>query len=113
VRKLACELGENLEVPRRRSRFPAVFLTLLFLFGLGPLVLEGSAICLSNWKEVMGVSASVQTPALDHLQDQLHLMSESFWLTVNPYLQQVPWEPKAVLPTAALVTAAAMLMIRR
>ena len=113
MRKLACERDENIEVRVAGSGLPAILITLLLLIGLGPLVLDGCAPCLSNWREVMGVSSNVQTPALDNMQDAMRATSESFWLTVNPYLHRLPWEPKAVLPSAALVTILAMLMLRR
>jgi hypothetical protein len=113
MRKLAFQLGPDIQEEKRRSRLPLVFVALLLLIGLGPLALEGGAICLAKWKEVMGVSANVRTPVLDELQERLHDLSDTFWLQVTPWFRRLPWEPKMVLPAAAIVMAAAMLLLRR
>ena len=88
-------------------------MALILLVGLGPLALEGGALCVANWKEFMGVSADVQTPVLDGVQDRLHDLSDIFWSEITPWFRSLPWDPKMVLPAAAVVMAMAMLMLRR
>jgi hypothetical protein len=113
MRKLGMQLGHDLQVERRRSKVPLCLFVVFVTVGLGPLALEGGSICLSNWKEVMGVSSSVRTPALDNVQAHLDSMKDAFWDQVTPYFRRMPWDPKMVLPAAAVVMAVAMLMLRR
>ena len=68
---------------------------------------------MANWKEFMGVSANVRTPVLDGIQDRLHDLSDTFWGEITPWFRRLPWDPKMVLPAAAVVMAMAMLMLRR
>jgi hypothetical protein len=113
MRKLAYQLGHDIQSEPRRSRWPLVLLVLLLIVGLGPLALEGAALCLGNWKEFIGASTDVRTPVLDRVQETMHDMSSAFWLEVGPFFRRLPWEPKAVLPAATIVMAIAMLMLRR
>jgi hypothetical protein len=113
MRKLAMQLGHDLQVERRNSKVPFYLFIIFLTIGLGPLALEGASICLSNWKEVMGVASSVRTPALDNVQASLDSMKDFFWGEVTPYFRRLPWDPKMVLPAAGVVMAVAMLMLRR
>jgi hypothetical protein len=113
MRKLPYQLGHDIQSEQRRSRWPLVLLILLLLVGLGPLVLEGAAICVGNWKEFIGASTDVRTPTLDRVQETLQDMSSAFWLEVTPFFRQLPWEPKVVLPAATIIMAMAMILLRR
>ena len=113
MRKLAFQLGDSLQEERRRSRLPLIVVGLILLVGLGPLALEGGAICMANWKEYMGVSADVRTPVLDGIQDRMHDLSDTFWIEITPWFRRLPWDPKMVLPAASVVMVVAMLMLRR
>lgn len=113
MRKLAMQLGHDVHEERRRSKVP-LFLFIVFLtIGLGPLALEGASMCLSNWKEVLGVASTVRTPALDNVQASLDSTKDFFWDQVNPFFRRMPWDPKMVLPAAGVVMAVSMLMLRR
>jgi hypothetical protein len=115
MRKLAFQVGVDVTTEeRRRSRWPRVLLILFLLIGIGPLALEGGAICLANWREFMGVSStSANTPVLDQVQESLHDMNDGLWRQVTPWFRRLPWDPQRVIPAAALVMAVAMLMLRR
>jgi hypothetical protein len=113
MRKLALQLGHDIQEEKKRSKVPGILLVVFLVIGLGPLLLEGTSICLANWKELMGVSASVKTPVMDSVQENLETLQQTFWSEVTPFFRQLPWEPKMVLPASALVMAVAMLMLRR
>jgi hypothetical protein len=113
MRKLAMQLGHDVEAERRKSKVPLYLFIAFLTIGLGPLALEGTSICLSNWKEVMGVSSKVRTPMLDNAQAGIDNMKDMFWNEVSPYFRRMPWDPKMVLPAAGVVMAVAMLMLRR
>jgi hypothetical protein len=112
MRKLALQLGHDFQEEKKRSKLPGIFMAIFLVIGLGPLLMEGTSLCLANWKELMGVSASVKTPVLDSVQENMESMQQAFWSEVTPFFRKLPWEPKMVLPAAALVMAVAMLMLR-
>jgi hypothetical protein len=113
MRKLAWQLGDDIQQERPRSKLPLIALVALLVIGLGPLLLEGGAICLANWKEFMGISAEVRTPWLDFVQNGIENMKDTFWYQITPFFRHLPWDPTMVLPAAALVMAVAMLLLRR
>jgi hypothetical protein len=113
MRKLALQLGHDFQEEKKRSKLPGIFLVIILVIGFAPLLMEGTSLCLANWREMMGVSASVKTPALDSVQENLETMQQAFWSEVTPYFRRLPWEPRMVLPASALVMAVAMLMLRR
>ena len=61
----------------------------------------------------MGVAGEVKTPVLDGVQDSLNEMRDTFWSQIAPWFRSMPWDPKLVLPVAAVVMVVAMLMLRR
>jgi|SRR5262245_58699525 hypothetical protein len=113
MRKQAWQIGDAIEEERRRSKLPTIFFVLFLVGGLVPIVVEGGAICLANWKEVMGVSSDVRTPVIDSVHDNLQSFSDTFWYQITPYFRRLPWDPKMVLPAAAIIMAVAMFMLRR
>ena len=84
MRKLAGQLGSEMEVERHRSKWPSVLMALILLVGLGPLALEGIAVCVGTWKEFLGVSGNVKTPVLDGVQDSLNDARDIFWSQITP-----------------------------
>jgi hypothetical protein len=113
MRKLAGQLGSETENDQPRAKWPAVLMALILLLGLGPLALEGLVLCIGTWKEFLGISGNVKTPSLDAVQDSLNSMKDVFWSQITPWFRSMPWDPKMVLPTAAVVMVVAMLMLRR
>jgi hypothetical protein len=113
MRKLAMQIGDDFHEEKPRSRLPAVLMIFLLLVALAPLANEGVTLCVSNWKEYMGIPATVRTPVLDSLAEKLETVQGSFRDQVSPVFHRIPWDPKMVLPAAALVMAVAMLMLRR
>ncbi len=113
MRKLAYQLGNDIQAETPRRRWPMVLMVLFLMVGLGPLALEGAAICLGNWKEFMGVSTDVRTPVLDQVSESLQDMNSAFRLWVTPFFHGLPWEPTVVLPVATIIMAVAMFMLRR
>jgi hypothetical protein len=113
MRKLAGQLGSEIQVEHHRSKWPSVLMALILLLGLGPLALEGIALCMSTWKEFLGIADNVKTPVLDGVRDSLNDMRDIFWSQITPWFRSMPWDPKMVLPVAAVVMVMAMLMLRR
>jgi hypothetical protein len=113
MRKLAMQVGDDIHEEKPRSRLPAVLMILLLLVGLAPLANEGVALCISSWKEYMGIPATVRTPVLDYLAEKLETAQSSLRDQVSPVFHRIPWDPKMVLSVGALVMAVAMLMLRR
>ena len=113
MRKLALQHGDSLETDRGRSRLPLILVGLILLGGLGPLTLEGGSLCVANWREYLGVSADVRTPVLDGIQERMHDLGDTLRAEITSRFRHLPWDPKMVLPAAAIVTAVAMLMLRR
>jgi hypothetical protein len=113
MRKLAMLVGHDVHAEHRKSKVPLCLFIFFLTTGLLPLAIEGASICLSNWKEVMGINSKVRTPVLDNLQVNLDNMKDLFWDQITPFFRRVPWDPKMVLPAAGVVMAVAMLMLRR
>ncbi len=113
MRKLAMQLGHDVQAERPKRKVPLYLFIAFLAIGLLPLAIEGGSICLSNWKEVMGVASTVRTPMLDNVQANLDTVKDLFWDQVTPFFRRIPWDPKMVLPAAAVVMAVAMLMLRR
>lgn len=113
MRKATFQLDQEINEDRPRSRVPLIFLCLFLVVGLGPLAIEGTAICVANWKEFMGVSAEARTPILDGVQDALHVLRENCNQQFGYWFRGLPWEPRMVLAVAGVIMALAMLMLRR
>lgn len=113
MRKLTTQIGDDIQEQKPRSRVPMITMIGVLLAGFAPLALESGAICLASWKEFMGTSADVKTPYLDSLTEHIETAQYALHDQVTPWFHRVPWDPRMVLPTAALVMAVAMLMLRR
>jgi hypothetical protein len=106
-------LAPDLRPQRPGTRLlPSAVICLLAAL-LVPLLMEGVVLCYSRWCEVLGTSVDVRTPVLDSIGDHLQDAREAVWNTVAPQFQKVPWNPKVVLPIAAVIMALAMMMLRR
>jgi hypothetical protein len=113
MRKLAMQQGDDLQEEAKKSKVPFYLFIVFVTICLAPLAIEGASICLSNWKEVMGVSSTVRTPVLDNVQANLENTRDFFWDEITPFFRRMPWDPKMVLPAAGVVMAVSMLMLRR
>jgi hypothetical protein len=98
---------------RPKSRFPRTIGVVVLAVVLAPLLVEGAVLCYGQWCEVMGNSNRVRTPLLDSVQENVQSANSSIWETVTHQFQRVPWNPKVVLPIAAVIMALAMAMLRR
>ncbi len=83
MRKLAFQIGDDIQEAPRRSKVPLFLMGLFLLIGLGPLALEGASLCLSSWKEFMGIRAEVKTPILDEIQDCVEDARATFWSEIG------------------------------
>jgi hypothetical protein len=113
MRKLAMQIGDDIHEEKPRSRLPFVLMILVLLIGCAPLAIEGGSLCLSTWKEFLGMPAIVRTPVLDSVTESWSTARDTFRDQVAPLFRRIPWDPKMVLPAAALVMAVAMLLLRR
>ncbi len=113
MRKLAGQLGSEFGVEHHRAKWPFVLMAVLLLAGLGPLALEGTTLLVGVWKEFLGVSCDVKTPLLDSVQDNLNDLNGEVMRQMRHWFSSMPWDPKMVLPAAAVVMVLAMLMLRR
>ena len=114
MRKLAMQLGHDVQAEHRKSKVPLYLFIVFLAIGLGPLALEGGSICLSNWKEVMGVASSVRHSQPWTTCRLTSTSSKTCSGTGLPLSSAAyPGTPKMVLPAAAVVMAVAMLMLRR
>ncbi|MGC8642862.1 MAG: hypothetical protein ACP5XB_23635 [Isosphaeraceae bacterium] len=113
MRKAVIQLGHEIHEERPRSRWPLFLLVVFLVLGLGPLALEGGAVCVANWKEFMGISAEARTPILDRARDSLHDLNETCNQQFRSWFRVLPWEPRMVLAVAGVIMGLAMLMLRR
>lgn len=113
MRKFAIQLEQEIAPPVKTSRWPKVVLVLFLIVGLAPLAIEGASLCLANWKEALGMSASVSTPAIDSVQETFEDARAAFWGEIMPYFRRLPWDPKTVLCVGGVVMAVAMMMLKR
>jgi hypothetical protein len=79
---------------------------------LAPLFSEGFSICYAQWSRVMGRNTEVETPMLNYLQEGLESGHHSFWETISPCFQRVPWSHRMVLAVGVIVVIIGMTMLR-
>src|SRR5436190_6756673 len=110
--KKTIPLAPDLKPERRRSKLLPIASILVLAPLLAPLVVEAVAVCYAQWSEVMGTSARVRTPIMDSIEERIQSVREDLWCAVSSRFQRVPWNPKIVLPIAAVIMALAMMMLR-
>jgi hypothetical protein len=79
---------------------------------LAPLIAEGFSICFAQWSQVMGQNAEARTPMLDSLHEGLDSGHQSFWATITPWFQRVPWNHRLVLAAGVTCMFIGMLMLK-
>jgi hypothetical protein len=110
--KKTITLAPDLKPDRRKSRLLPIACIFVLASLMAPLVMEAVAVCYSQWSEVMGTSARVRTPIMDSIEERIQSVREDLWYAVSSRFQRVPWNPKVVLPIAAVIMALAMVMLR-
>jgi hypothetical protein len=79
---------------------------------VAPLLAEGFSICYVQWSQVMGRNTEAETPVLDYLHEGLESGRHSFWGTISPCFQRVPWSHRLVLAVGVIVVIIGMIMLR-
>ena len=110
--KKTITLAPDLKPERRKSKLVPIASILLLAPLLAPLIMEAVALGHAQWCEVLGTSAVVRTPMLDSIGEQIQSTREELWYAISSRFQHVPWNPKIVLPIAAVIMALAMAMLR-
>jgi hypothetical protein len=102
------------DVHRSKSRWSLLRNTALFVIGIGlaPLLAEGFSICFAQWSQVMGRNAEATTPLLDSLHEGLESGHQSFWATISPCFQRVPWNHRLVLAVGVICVIIGMMMLK-
>jgi hypothetical protein len=97
--------------PPRRNIWPilAFVVTIALLI---PILRDAVAVCYGQWREMLGTPTAVKTPTFDAIGEQVGEVREDVWYHITNRLNRVPWNPRIVLPVAALVMLLAILMIR-
>ena len=104
-------LAPDLRPDRRRKVLPIVSLFVLAAL-IVPLFLEVAGLCYAQWCAALGTSAQARTPILDSIQEGIETVRDDLGSVLSARFQRVPWNPKVVLPVAAVITAVAMVMLR-
>jgi hypothetical protein len=113
MRKLSMQFEDEIHDERPRSRLPRLLMFILVLAAAAPLAIEGASLCMANWKEYAGTSAAVKTPVLDAISEALGTAREACGDQISPLFRRIPWDPKMVVLTAAIIMGVAMLLLRR
>jgi hypothetical protein len=79
---------------------------------IAPLVMEAVGLCYAQWCTTFGTSAEVRTPIIDSIQEGIESVRDDLWSALSARFQRVPWNPKVVLPIAAVIMAVGMVMLR-
>ena len=95
----------------RRSLLRKAAIILLGI-SLAPLIAEGFSICFAQWSQVMGRNAEARTPVLDSLHEGLESGHHSFWATISPCFQRVPWSHRLVLAVGVICMIIGMMMLK-
>ncbi|MGP0062650.1 MAG: hypothetical protein ACLQGP_03470 [Isosphaeraceae bacterium] len=111
--KTPITLAPDLHPDRRRSRLLPIAAMFVSIILTTPVLVEVASLCYAQWSEILGTPVSVRTPILDAFCDRVEAFRQNLGFRVYSYFQQVPWDPKVVLPTIAVVMAIAMMMLRR
>jgi hypothetical protein len=97
-----------------KPRWPLLHKVAIVLLGisLAPIIAEGTSICYAQWSQVMGRNTQARTPMLDSLHEHFESGSQSFWATVSPCFQRVPWSHHLVLAIGAILVIVGMMMLK-
>ncbi len=97
-----------------KSRWSPLRNTAIIVIGIGlaPLFAEGFSICFAQWSQVMGRNAEARTPLLDSLHEGLESGHQSFWATISPCFQRVPWSHTFVLAAGVVCMIIGMIMLK-
>ncbi len=98
------------ESPRRRL-LPLLALVVTIALSI-PILRDAVVVCYGQWREMLGTPTAVKTPTFDAIGEQVGEVREDVWYHISNRLNRVPWNPRVVLPVAAVVMLLAILMIR-
>jgi hypothetical protein len=89
----------------------------LSLVGLGlllaPFVAEGTALCVAQWRQVLGENSEAKTPILNSVADSAEATHRSFWDCIDYYFHCLPWDETIVFSVAAIIVFLGVAMLRR
>ena len=102
------------DIHPNKSRCSLLRTTAIIVIGIGlaPLLAEGFSICYAQWSQVMGRNAEARTPMLDSLHEGLESGHQSFWATISPWFERVPWNHGLVLAAGVICMVIGMLMLK-
>ena len=110
--KFPIPIAHDVAPPSRWRRLRRSAAIAVLGLAIAPLVYEALAMCHAQWCQVLGRNAQARTPVFDSLSDGVSTGHRSFWDTIGPYFQHVPWNPKIVFAVAAVVMVLAMTMLK-
>ncbi len=113
MRKVAVPLDREISPKRRRSKVLQLAVVVVLGLLLAIPGVEGAAVCIGKWREVLGTNTEVRTPILDSISAELQAAHDSMSNWIHPHFQRLPWNPSYVLPIAAVVTVLGMGMLKR
>ena len=105
-------LAPDLRPDRRTSKVLPIASIFVLAPLLAPLILEAAALCHAQWYAAFGAPERVRTPILDSIAEGIESVRDDLWSAISARFQRVPWNPKVVLPIAAVIMAVAMKMLR-
>ena len=105
-------LAPDLRPYRRSSKVLPIAAILLLAPLLAPMMMEAAALCYAQWCTALGASASARTPIMDSIEEGIESVRDDLWSVLSARFQRVPWNPKIVLPVAAVIMAVGMMMLR-
>ena len=105
-------LAPDLRPDRHRSKVLPLASIFILAPLIAPMVMEVAALCHAQWCAALGASADVRTPILDSIQERIESVRDDLWSVLSARFQRVPWNPKVVLPLAAVIMAVGMVMLR-
>src|SRR5262249_41963364 len=105
-------LSPDLKPHRRRSRLLPIASIFVLVPLLAPLVMEALALSYAQWRDLLGTPVVVRTPFLDAIGEGIETVRADFSNALSSRFQQVPWNPRIVLPIATVITALAIVMLR-
>jgi hypothetical protein len=98
--------------PRPR-RLPRGLWNCILAAVLAPILWEGTAVCYSQWCEVMGYPREVHTPILETAHQILESTQASLRESIELQFQEAYVDPKIVLLFAGVLVVLAMMMLKR